>query len=157
MMEPKFEFALEVRLRLKKPRLELTPLPVGGSRLGVQILGGEFEGPTLKGVVEPGGGEWPHVREDNVFCFDARYHLRVDDGTLIMIQNRGYRHASPEVMEKLWSLRPGEEVPQDQYYLRSQTTFEVGPGKHDWLSRYVFVGVGERTETGNRIRYYKVM
>jgi hypothetical protein len=157
MMEPKFEFALEVRLRLKKPRLELTPLPVGGSRLGVQILGGEFEGPTLKGTVEPGGGEWPHVREDNVFCFDARYHLRVDDGTLIMIQNRGYRHASPEVMEKLWSLRPGEEVPQDQYYLRSQTTFEVGPGKHDWLSRYVFVGVGERTETGNRIRYYKVM
>jgi hypothetical protein len=156
-MEPKLEFALQVTLRLKKPRLELSPLPVGGARLGVQIEGGEFEGPTLKGVVETGGGEWPHVRPDGVFCFDARYHLRVDDGTIIMINNRGYRHASPEVMEKLWSLRPGEAVPADAYYLRAQTTFEVGPGKHDWLSRYVFIGVGERMETGNRIRYYRVL
>jgi hypothetical protein len=157
-MEPKLEFALQVTLRLKRPRLELKPLPVGGARLAVQIEGGEFEGPTLKGTVERGGGEWPHVREDGVFCFDARYHLRCDDGTIILIQNRGYRHSSdPAVMEKLWSLRPGEEVPQDAYYLRSQTTFEVGPGKHDWLSRYVFVGVGERTETGNRIRYFKVV
>lgn len=155
-MEPRLEFALEVTLRLKKPRIEIGPLPVGGNRLGVQIEGGEFEGKGLKGIVRPSGGEYPHVRPDGVFCFDARYHLEADDGTVIMITNRGYRHASEEVMERLWSLREGEAVPQDAYYLRSITMFDVAPGKHDWLGRYCFIGVGERMETGNRLRYYKV-
>ena len=94
-MEPKFEFAMAITLRLKKPRLELGPLPVGGRRLGVRIEGGSFEGPDLRGTVLPGGGEWPHVRDDDVFCFDARYHLRTDDGTTILLHNRGYRHATP--------------------------------------------------------------
>jgi len=157
MQEPTFEFAFQVTLRLKKPRLELPDLPVGGQRLGVQIEGGEFEGPTLRGVVRPGGGEWPHVRTDGVFCFDARYHLLVDDGTVITINNRGYRHADPQVMDRLWHLEDAAEVPPDAYYLRSMTMFDVAPGKHDWLSRHVFVGIGERTDTGNRLRYFKML
>ena len=79
-MEPSLEYALEVRLRLKRPRLELKPLPVGGARLSVQIESGEFEGKDMRGTVLPGGGEWPHVRTDGVFCFDARYQLLTGDG-----------------------------------------------------------------------------
>ncbi|MAZ16723.1 MAG: hypothetical protein CL535_10405 [Ahrensia sp.] len=156
-LKPDLEFALEIRLTLKKPRLELNGLPRGGNRLSVQIEQGEFEGPLLKGKILPGGGEWPHIRTDDVFCFDARYHLQEDDGTIILIQNSGYRHASPEVQERLWALRPGDVVPPDAYYFRSMTRFETAPGKHDWLARHVFVGVGERLEKGNRLRYYKVV
>ncbi|MGX1305420.1 hypothetical protein AB7M35_000140 [Amorphus suaedae] len=156
-MEPRFEFAFAVTLTLKKPRLEMAPLAVGGSRLGVQIVGGTFEGPQIAGTVVPGGGEWPHVRGDDVFCFDARYHLRVDDGTIILLQNRGYRHASPEVMERLWALRPGDHVSPEEYYFRCTPTFEVAPGKHDWLARHVFVGLGERNATGNTIRYFRML
>lgn len=155
-MEPKFEFAMAVTIRLKK-RLETGPLPVGGRRLGVRIDGGSFEGPGIRGTVLPGGGEWPHVRDDDVFCFDARYHLQTDDGTIILLHNRGYRHATPEVMERLWALRPGDAVDPSEYYFRSTPTFEVAPGKYAWLSRHVFVGVGERNETGNTIRYFKVV
>lgn len=159
-MEPSLELALEVRLRLKRPRLELKPLPVGGSRLGVQIESGDFEGfgqgKDLRGTVLPGGGEWPHVRTDGVFCFDARYHLKTEDGVVILIQNRGYRYAAPEVADRLWALPPGETVPSDAYYMRCQTTFETAPGKYDWLCRHVIIGVGERLEVGNRIRYYIV-
>jgi hypothetical protein len=154
---PQLEFALEIRLTLKKPRLELNDLPQGGRRLSVQIEAGSFEGPRLRGKILPGGGEWPHVREDDVFCFDARYHLQEDDGTIILIQNSGYRHAPPEVQERLWSLRPGDVVPPDAYYFRAMTRFETAPGKHDWLARHVFVGVGRRLETGNSLRYYKVI
>ena len=154
---PELEFAMQITLRLKKPRLKVDNLPVGGDRLAVAIESGEFSGPGLKGTVIPGGGEWPHVRADNVFCFDARYHLREDDGTLIFLQNRGYRHASPEVMERLWALRPGDVVDPSEYYFRCTPTFETAPGKHDWLSRHVFIGVGERMEEGNRITYYKVL
>jgi len=156
-MEPKLEFVLEVRLMLRKPRLEIAPLPIGGSRLGVQIESGEFEGSGLKGVVRPGGGEYPHVREDGVFCFDARYHLEADDGTVIMVNNRGYRHASPEVMERLFALREGDTVSPDEYYFRAISLFDVPPGKHEWMGRHVFIGVGERMEVGNRVRYYKVV
>jgi hypothetical protein len=35
--------------------------------------------------------------------------------------------------------------------------FDVPQGKHDWLARYVFIGVGEKIPTGNRIHYYKVL
>jgi Protein of unknown function (DUF3237) len=152
---PKLEFAFEVRLKLKK-RLSINGLPGGGDRLSVVIEEGEFEGPALRGKVIPFGGEWPHVREDGVFCFDARYHLQEEDGTIIYLQNAGFRHAPDDVMERLWSLRPGDEVAASEYYLRTSAKFETAHGKHDWLSRHVFVGVGERTEHGNRIRYYRV-
>lgn len=155
-MEPSLEYALEVRLRLKRPRLELKPLPVGGARLSVQIESGEFEGKDMRGTVLPGGGEWPHVRTDGVFCFDARYQLLTDDGVVILIQNRGYRYADAEVADRLWKLPPGETVSPDAYYMRCQTHFETAPGKYDWLCRHVFIGVGERLEVGNRIRYYIV-
>jgi hypothetical protein len=29
-------------------------------------------------------------------------------------------------------------------------------GKHDWLTKNVFVGIGERKPDGNLLRYYKV-
>jgi hypothetical protein len=60
-------------------------------------------------------------------------------------------------MERLFALRPGDAVDPSEYYFRCTPTFETAPGKHDWLSRHVFLGVGERMEQGNRITYYKVL
>ncbi len=37
------------------------------------------------------------------------------------------------------------------------TTFEAPTGKHDWLARHAFVGVGRRTTEGDAIRYYKIV
>ncbi len=34
------------------------------------------------------------------------------------------------------------------------TTFEAPIGKHDWLTRHVFIGVGERKPDGNYVKYY---
>ena len=46
-------------------------------------------------------------------------------------------------------------MPRTQdYYLRAQPTFETPVGKHDWLTRHVFVGVGERRPDGNPVSYY---
>jgi len=155
-MELRFEFSFEVRLKLA-PRLRLDGPPIGGSRLSVPVLSGEFEGPSLRGRVLNHGGEFAHLRADGVFSFDARYFLQEQDGTLIYLQNRGFRHGPPEVMERLYRLAPGDVVDPSLYYFRCTPTFETPPGRHDWLTRHVFVGVGERHETGNRIRYYKVL
>jgi len=154
-LAPELEFAFEARLKLR-PRQRIDGLPRGGDRLGVAISEGVFKGPNISGTIIPGGGEWPHIRTDGVFCFDARYNLKEDDGTIILLQNSGYRHASPEVMERLYALRPGDVVESSEYYFRCTPIFDVAAGKHDWLTRHVFIGVGSRDEHGNLIRYYKV-
>jgi len=51
----------------------------------------------------------------------------------------------------------GPAVDFSEYYLRAFPTFEVEAGKHDWLMRYVFVGIGERKPDGNLIRYYALL
>jgi len=155
-VEPRFEFAFECRLKLA-PRLRLENPPVGGARLSVPVVEGQFDGPRLRGKVLNHGGEFPHVRPDGVFSFDARYFLQEQDGTLIYIQNRGFRHGPPEVMERLYKLAPGDVVDPSLYYFRCTPTFETPPGPHDWLTRYVFIGCGSRDERGNVIRYYQVL
>jgi hypothetical protein len=114
-LEPRLEFVFETRLKLA-PRLRMENPPIGGARLSVPVLEGEFEGPRLRGKVLNHGGEFPHVRTDGVFSFDARYFMQEDDGTLIYIQNRGFRHGPPEVMDRLYKLAPGDVVDPSLYY-----------------------------------------
>jgi hypothetical protein len=35
--------------------------------------------------------------------------------------------------------------------------FEAPAGKYNWLNRYVFVGVADKTPSGNCIHYYKIL
>jgi hypothetical protein len=155
-LQPRLEFAFEARLKLG-PRLRMDNPPDGGARLLVPVLDGTFEGPRLRGRALGHGGEFAHVRSDGVFSFDARYFLQEQDGTLIYVQNRGFRHGSPEVMDRLYKLAPGDIVDPSLYYFRCTPTFETPPGPHDWLTKHVFLGCGERDEKGNKITYYQVL
>jgi hypothetical protein len=40
------------------------------------------------------------------------------------------------------------------YYLRTYTIFEAPVGRYDWLSRHVFIGIGERHPKVLYLRYY---
>ena len=98
-----------------------------------------------------------YFRPDDTAVFDARYMLEEDDGTLILVNNRGFLWGrTPDVMGRLrkWAFEGGAPVPHAEYYLRANPSFEVSTGKHDWLTRQVFVGVGERKPDGNLVRYY---
>jgi hypothetical protein len=157
MDNPRLEFAMEVRLRFTRVQT-LVDVPTGGTRSAVYVDSGEFFGPRLKGKAVPNsGGDYAYFRPDDTAAFDARYMLQEDDGTLIYMQNRGFLWGrKPDVMERLrkWAFEGGKPVPHAEYYLRANPTFEVAKGKHDWLTRHVFVGVGERLPDGNRVRYY---
>ena len=154
---PRLELVMEVRLAFPGG-YTMAPLPGGGMRTAVLVQSGTFEGPLLKGRAVPGsGGDYAYWRGDEVADLDARYLLEEDDGTAIMLQNRGLlRGSKPESMKRLraWAFEGGDPVPHEEYYLRSQTTFECAAGKHDWLTKHVFIGVGERRSDGNRLRYY---
>ncbi len=90
MDQPRFEFALEVRLRFTRVN-QIEHLPTGGTRSAVYVDSGEFSGPKLKGKAVPNsGGDYALFRPDDVAVFDARYMLQEDDGTLILLRNSGF-------------------------------------------------------------------
>lgn len=152
---PTLEFTLQIKLELPQFLDSLGSLGGTGERKMQVVRGGTFSGPRLNGVVLPGGGDWPLIRPDGVGCVDARYTLKTDDGVLINIKNTGYRHGPPEVMKRLDAKQ--ELVDPREYYLRTYTVFEAPVGKYDWMSRYVFVGVGERHKFANFINYYRLL
>ena len=157
---PGLEFAFEVRLRFTRVQ-NIASMPTGAGRGAVYVDSGEFSGPNIRGkAVANSGGDYALFRPDGVLQFDARYMLQEDDGTLILMQNRGYlwgRH--PDTMQKLrdMAFAGGPTVDPGEYYLRAAPSFEVEKGRHDWLMRHVFVGLGERKSDGNLVRYYKVL
>lgn len=154
---PRLEFALEVTLKFTRSQT-LPNTPMGGMRSAVYVDEGVFKGPTLRGRAVPNsGGDYAYFRPDDTAVFDARYMLEEDDGTLILLNNRGYQWGrQPNAMQRLreWAFNNGPAVPHAEYYLRAQPTFETPIGKHDWLTRHVFIGVGERRPDGNHVRYY---
>jgi len=99
------------------------------------------------------GGDYPLVRPNGVIDFDARYLLEAEDGAIIYMQNRGYRWASAEVMERL---RRNEPVPSHEYYMRVTPKFDAPEGPHAWMAQHVFVGTAEKVPHGNRIHYFVV-
>jgi len=157
---PRMEFAFEVRLRFTRVQ-NINSMPTGAGRGAVYVDSGEFSGPNIRGKAVPNsGGDYALFRPDGVLSFDARYMLQEDDGTLILMQNRGFLWGrQPDTMQKLRAMAfaGGPAVDCEEYYLRAAPSFEVESGRHDWLMRHVFVGLGERKSDGNLIRYYKVL
>ena len=140
---PSLEFALEMRITLGASQTPgATPY---GKRNLVPITSGRVEGPNIRGVVLPGGGDWQLTRADGVTILGADYMIEAEDGALIHVFNRGVVAAAPGGTR----------------YLRSSPIFEAPIGPHDWLNKAVFVAnITPAPEPdgghGVRIRVYKV-
>ena len=106
---------------------DLDEAQVVGARRIVPVTGGTFAGPKLKGVVLPGGGDWLVGRPDGTSELDVRATLQTDDEQLIYARYRGIIH-TPE----------GGEM-----YFRTTPIFETGSEQYDWLTRMIYVGIGQ--------------
>ena len=124
-----------------------------GERRVVQILGGRLEG-KLNGEVLPGGADWQIITASGVAQLEARYTICTPDGTLILVQNRGIRHAAPAILEQLYA---GERVDPSNYYFRSTPTFETGENSYEWLNKIVAVCSGARTPAEVLLDFYEVL
>lgn len=95
-----------------------------GQRFIVNILGGEFDGPRLKGKVLAGGADRQLLRPDGVKELDALYEIQTNDGIVITVHN--------QVMI---------DMPNpDQRYACSVVKFRAPEGPYDWLNKRIFVG-----------------
>jgi uncharacterized protein DUF3237 len=151
---PALEFAFELRAEVADP-LVIGELPSGQTRRIIDITGGTFQGPKVKGKLRPGGADWQLIRRGDGFTeVDARYTLETDAGELIYVTNIGMRHAAPEVMRRL---NAGELVNQSEIYFRAVPKFETAAPGLEWLMRSIFIATGERYPNGVIIRFWRVL
>jgi len=148
---PALEFIGQVEVAVAPP-LVIGAGP-GGERRIVPILGGRVTGPRLEGEILPGGADYQVIRPDGVTEIEARYTLRLTDGALVYVVNRGLRDAAPEDMARL--LR-GEAVPPERVYFRTAPVFETAAPEYAWLHRRLFLGFGERQPESVLVRLFAV-
>lgn len=147
MDTPKLEHVFDISLNFDL-RTQIGPLPGGGHVGVVTIAGGTIEGPKLTGRVVPyTGGDWANIRADGVVEINAHYVLEASDGTLIHVRNRGY--VVPQRIQP-------NNAPT---YFRVSPTFKTPQGPHDWLTRTVIIGNGERRTNPDHsvFSYYAVL
>lgn len=148
---PTLVFAFELRAQVAPP-LVIGQMPAGTRRI-VQITGGTFEGPGIKGRIVPGGADWQIIRADGFSELDTRYTIETDKGQTVYVQNAGMRHAPPDVMTKLLA---GQQVDPKLVYFRTVPKFETAAPELQWLTRAVFIGIGERYPNDVVIRFWRV-
>jgi Protein of unknown function (DUF3237) len=149
---PALTFAFELRATVADP-VVIGQVPHGLRRI-VAITGGTVRGPLMNGEVVPNSGaDWQMIQPDGFSELDTRYTLRTDKGELVYVQNAGIRHAPPDVMKRL---NAGEVVDPKLVYFRTVPRFETHAPGLQWLTRSVFVGVGERSPNEVIVRFYRL-
>jgi Protein of unknown function (DUF3237) len=148
---PRLTFAFELRARVGAPT-EVGQVTHGRRRI-IAIEGGTVKGPMLNGTVPSGGADWQVIQADGFTELDTRYTIRTDKGEIVYVQNPGIRTAAPDVMQKLLA---GQVVDSKLVYFRTQPKFETSVPELQWLTKSLFVGVGERFPSEVVIRFFKV-
>lgn len=154
MSELKTEFLCDVTAYADWSSVIDIGLTPHGNRQIIYIKGGTFEGPEIKGIVLPGGGDWFIRRSDRVVELDVRSVLRTDDNHLIYCVLKGINEMPADVAIRLIS---GTAIDSSKYYFRVTTTLETGSEKYDWLNRLVTVGIGELIPNGVAYKIYKIL
>ena len=107
-----------------------------GDRWVFGVAGGEFDGPDLRGTVEPQGGDWVTLRKDKTFRADVRLTLRTDDGAIILMTFSGIG------------------VPEHGHYtVRIAPQFETGDERYHWLNNIQAIGMSAGRRPDQSIAY----
>ncbi|MEM7302978.1 MAG: DUF3237 domain-containing protein [Pseudomonadota bacterium] len=134
------------------PIKELGTAP-GGKRRIIPIIGGTVVGPRIQGKLLNVGADWQTVFANGSAELDTLYAIETFDGAVIEVINFGYRHGSAHVLAKL---ARGEDVPPQDYYMRTIARLETGDERYDWVNATVFVGTGARKKTQVLMSLYAV-
>ena len=122
---------------LPSPFLTLDSILLATLPYGKQIIanvgGGHFEGPNIKGTVQPPAGDWLLIRADNSVQLDARVSLVTDDNTLIYTNYQGLRAGQQSVLDRLAA---GEDVDPRGNYMRTVCKFETAGGNMIGLTNF---------------------
>jgi hypothetical protein len=142
---PNLEFVCELKVTTEKA------VTIGetahGLRRFIDITGGTFEGPKMRGTVLKGGADYQYVNKANTRTeIEAIYSIKTDDSVLIHIRNVGLSLRTPENVAKL---AKGEPMDVAKNYFRAAPKFEAPmDSKYAWLNDAIFVCRGIGTNKG---------
>lgn len=128
--------------------------PMGQARRIDYFESGHLKGPRIDAQIIKGSADALLHRFDGVIQPDVRLTLEISGGYHLFIQYRGYRHAAPEVMERI---AQAQAVSPEEVYLRTALFFETDSKAHDWLNRTVAIGVGRREPQAAVYDVYEVL
>ena len=154
MLDVKTEFLFDLKADLDWAGVVDVGTTPHGTRSIVYVTGGTVKGPKVKGVVLPGGGDWPVARPDGVTVLDVRIAARTEDGHIIYTY---YRGLSTIRLDMLGRILMGEAVDPSEYYFRTTPVFETASEKYGWLNRVVAVGIGQFLSTAVAYKVYAIL
>lgn len=125
----------------------------GERRRMIPILGGELDGPGGSGVVLPGGADWQTLAPDGLTRLHARYAIRMSDGDIVEVNNRGVRRVSADAATRIAS---GLAVDPSEHYFLTTPVFEAPHGRHRWLREHVFLAKGLRFPDRVHIQVFRI-
>ena len=120
------------------------PLEVGkgpfGNRIIVEVDGGVFEGPKLKGTIRKAAcADWLIFDDDGNGHLDVRGTLETHDGALIYMQYFGHFITTPAIEAAL----AGEgQTEYGETHFFTSPRLETGDERYKWVNNVVAVGQG---------------
>lgn len=133
--------------------LQLGRTPAGERRV-INILGGQVEGPRLRGQILSGGADWQLISAEGIADIRARYTIRSESGALVLVSSEGLRHGPPEVMARL---ARGGNVDPALYYFRTLMRFETAHPDCAWMNRILAIAYGARLPNAVTLDVYEVL
>jgi hypothetical protein len=129
-----------------------------GKRRIIPITGGRVQGiargQSMEGEVLPGGVDFQLVTSSTSAQLDARYILRLTDGSHIYITNQAIRTGSES---DIAALVRGEPIPPERIYFRCAPRFEVERADLVWMTQTLFIGTGARFPDRVEMVFYEVL
>lgn len=143
----KFEHLLTYHANLGES-LEVGSGPYG-NRLIVEVHGGAFEGPKLKGKIRDAGcADWLAIGADGFGHLDVRATFETDDGAFIYVQYTGHLELTEGMQKALAG--EGETNYGDQYFFTTPR-MQTGDPRYAWVNNIVCVAQGRLL--ANRVEY----
>lgn len=121
------------------PGLEVGEGPFG-NRLIVEVDGGEFEGPKLKGTIRKhAAADWLTICDD-FGHLDVRVTFETHDGAYIFVEYKGKLEMTPAVQAALSTGEGSTEI-GDQYFF-TEIMMQTGDERYKWVNNIICVGQG---------------
>ncbi len=147
---PKFPLKLDYlcayTARLSPP--EVIGSVAGGIRVNFYILGGEIDGPKLRGKLRGVGGDWLTIREDGVCILDVRTTMESHDSAVIEVEYTGVGDLGPQGHSRFINGDLPTLLP-----LRCIPRVRTAHPDYAWLNRLQLLNVGEVNFSTLEVRY----
>lgn len=146
-LEPLMEYHADL-----KPGTDVGDGPYG-RRLIVDVTGGHFEGPRLRGRILPSGGDWLLLRPDGHGRLDVRATFETHDGAFVYLAYYGIIEMTQAVNDALAG-QGGTDY--GEHHFLTQPRFETGDPRYAWLNAVVAVAEGRVLPGAVEYRVFEV-